>query len=79
MCLGEIGTVAALDDEAGPPVARVRAPDGAERRCGVFAPGVEVGSAVLVHLGYVVEVLDPERAAQAVALRRTTTFPEGSP
>jgi hydrogenase maturation factor len=80
MCLGDIGTVTSLGDDAGVPVAVVRTPGGEERRCGVFAPGVEIGSAVLLHLGYVVEVLDPERAADAVALRRAVPRPgEESP
>jgi hydrogenase maturation factor len=69
MCLGDIGTVAALADEGGVPVALVRVEDGTVRRCGVFVPGVEVGSAVLLHLGHVVEVLDRDLAADALALR----------
>ncbi len=69
MCLALYGTVHALREEGGVPVALVRVQGGPERWCGVFATGVGVGSAVLLHSGYVVDVLDPERAAEAAGLR----------
>lgn len=65
MCLGAIGVIEATWSESGVPMGRV----GGRPACLLYTPDAGIGDTVLVHLGYVVEVLDPDRAADAVALR----------
>ncbi len=69
MCLGAIATVVETWDEGGVPMAAVD--DGRERTtvCLLYLPDTATGDRVLVHLGFAVERLDPERADEAVRLR----------
>lgn len=70
MCLGVVATVTETWDEGGIPMATVD--DGRERSvtCLLYVPEAAAGDAVLVHLGFAVERLDPRRAAEARALRQ---------
>jgi hydrogenase expression/formation protein HypC len=78
VCLGEIGEVVQVWDEGDVRMATVRTA-GAELRASLlYLPEARVGSHVLVHLGFALEVLDPGEAAAAVALRRGEAE-EGSP
>lgn len=66
MCLGAIALLAETWAEDGTPVGRLG--DG----CVVslaFVPDARAGDHLLVHLGVPVEVLEPETAARALALR----------
>jgi hydrogenase maturation factor len=69
MCLGEIVRLVELvPDERGAPLGRV------EDGCVVplsFVPEAIPGAYLLVHLGVPVEVLDPNTARDALALRAT--------
>lgn len=66
MCLGELGQVTALGDDATATI-DVR---GAARTVSVLLhPEVTVGDHVLVHTGYVVQVMDEREAAEASELR----------
>jgi hydrogenase maturation factor len=80
MCLGRIGTVTKTWDEGGVPMALVRThPDAEpEEACCMAVPDVWAGMRVLVHLGFVIEVLSADRAAEAEALRSTEATAEGS-
>ena len=69
MCIGALGTVTRTWDEADVPMALVDTGSGVERACLLTAPDAQVGSVVLVHMGYVVEVLDQEEAEDARRLR----------
>ncbi|MGZ4139019.1 MAG: HypC/HybG/HupF family hydrogenase formation chaperone [Actinomycetota bacterium] len=69
MCLGDIAAVTAVWEENGLPMVRV---DGrADAACAIYAPEVVAGDLVHIHLGFVTEILDAERAADAMALRAT--------
>lgn len=78
MCLGSIAVLAAAWDDAGARVGRLD--DG----CVVtlsFVPDAQPGAHLLLHLGIPVEVLEPEAAHDALALRATavtTTNPDGA-
>jgi hydrogenase maturation factor len=78
MCLGEITTLVDAWDDDGVRVGRLG--DGSVVPL-AFVPGAAPGSALLVHLGIPVEVLDPEIAAEALALRASPTIHDhgGSP
>lgn len=69
MCLGIIATITETWDEGGVPMAL--ADDGREPSavCLLYVPEAGVGDPVAIHLGFAVEVLDPERAAEARRLR----------
>jgi hydrogenase maturation factor len=69
MCLGSIGRLDRVWDEGGLTMGIVDYGDRQEAACLMYVPDVEVGSDVLVHMGFVLEVLDPARAADARALR----------
>jgi hypothetical protein len=66
MCLGGITTLADAWEEDGARVGRLE--DGSVVPL-AFVPDAVPGSALLVHLGIPVEVLDPGAAAEALALR----------
>ncbi|MGD2101565.1 MAG: HypC/HybG/HupF family hydrogenase formation chaperone [Acidimicrobiia bacterium] len=66
MCLGEIGEVEHTWDEGGVPMGSIAG----DAVCLMYTPGASVGDAVMVHLGYAVEILDKNRAAEAITLRR---------
>lgn len=66
MCLGSIARLVAITDDRGVRVGRLD--DGCEVPLS-FVPDADVGAQLLLHLGVPVEVLDPETARDAVALR----------
>ena len=70
MCIGIIGTLQETWLDGGVPMGRVRTADADEIACLLYAPDTAIGSSVLVHLGFVTEVLDPRRAADATELRQ---------
>ena len=70
MCLGLIGVITRTFDEDGVPMADVDTGDGDRSVCLLYCPDAVVGDDVLMHMGFVMEVLDPERAADSRELRR---------
>ena len=60
MCLGTIGVVTRIADDDGIPLAVVR-PEaaGAVPACLLTCPEAAVGDTVLVHSGYVLQILGP--------------------
>lgn len=67
MCLGSIAVlVEAWDDEG----ARLGRLDDGRVVPLAFVPDASAGAHLLIHLGIPVEVLDPEAARDALALRR---------
>ncbi len=79
MCLGLIGVVTRTFDEAGVPMADVDTGDGARSVCLLYCPEAAVGDDVLMHMGFVMEVLDPQRAAESRELRRQLVTGDGPP
>lgn len=77
MCLGVLGTVTRVWDEGGVPMADVDLGDRTQVACLLYQPSVGVGAEVLIHTGFVVDALDPERAADARALRARLVAGEG--
>ena len=70
MCLGSIGSVTALWEANGLTVGRVRLDGGSEvEACLALTPEAVVGSTVLIQMGFSVELLDDEAAADALRLR----------
>jgi len=69
MCLGSLGRVVKMWDEGGVPMAEVSSADRVINACLLYHPGVVEGDDVLVHMGFVVDVLDSQAAAQARELR----------
>lgn len=65
MCVGSLGVIERIWDEGGVPMAAV----GDTAVCLFYTPGASVGDTVLVHIGYAVEIIEAQRAAQARALR----------
>jgi hydrogenase maturation factor len=68
MCLGTIAPLVEAWEEAGARLGRLE--DGAVVTL-AFVPQAEPGDRLLVHLGVPVEVLDPEDANAALALRES--------
>lgn len=66
MCLGAIALLAEAWEEDGTPVGRL---DDGRIVSLAFVPAARAGDHLLVHLGVPVEVLEPETAARALALR----------
>jgi hydrogenase maturation factor len=66
MCLGSIAVLVEAWDEGGVRVGRLD--DGRVVPLS-FVPGAEAGAVLLVHTGIPAEVLDPEAAREALALR----------
>ena len=69
MCLGVIGRITRIWDEGGLPMAHVAGQAADRAVCLMYHPDVAVGTPVLAHMGFVIEVLDDERLAGAEALR----------
>lgn len=69
MCLGSIGVVTRTWDAGGVPMASVDVPGRSLDVCLLYHPDCAVGDDVLVHMGFVVEVLDDETAGDARTLR----------
>ena len=62
MCLGTIGVVTEIRDDDGIPMALVGAdPAAVVHACLLTCPEAAVGDTVLVHSGYVLQVLDGAR------------------
>ena len=70
MCLGTLGRIGRVWDEGGVPMAAVDAAVGEVAACLLYHPDAVVGDHVLVHMGFVLEVLDADRASEAAAIRR---------
>jgi len=66
MCLGSIARLVAIRDHGGATIGRLE--DGCEVSLS-FVPRARVGDQLLLHLGIPVEVLDPDVAEEALALR----------
>jgi hydrogenase maturation factor len=61
MCLGTTGVVTAVGDDDGVPMARVQAgPAGQIEACLIACPEAKPGDTVLIHSGYVLQILDKE-------------------
>lgn len=59
MCLGTIGVITAIHDEDGVPIALVATEPGEKlSACLLTCPEARPGAAVLVHSGYVLQILD---------------------
>ena len=69
MCLGVLARVTEVHLDDGVPVADVQTSDGSLRVSCSFCPEAAPGDDVLLHAGFVVSVLDPERALDARRLR----------
>ena len=70
MCLGSVGKVIRTWDEGGVPMAEVDFGQRTDAVCLLYHPEVTVDAVVLVHMGFVMEELDEERANDALALRK---------
>ncbi len=79
MCLGLIGVVTRTFDEDGVPMAMVDTGDGDRSVCLLYCPDAAVGDDVLMHMGFVMEVLEPERAAESRELRRQLVLGDDTP
>ena len=79
MCLGLIGVVTRTFEEDGVPMADVDTGDGDRSVCLLYCPDAVVGDDVLMHMGFVMEVLDPERAADSRELRRQLVMGDEPP
>ena len=66
MCSGRLGVVVRQWEEGGVPMAMVDTGTGSERACLLAEPKAGLGDHVLVHMGFVVEVLDPASASAPV-------------
>src|SRR5664280_1511946 len=71
MCLGVPGRVLAIDDEGGLPMAQVDF--GGIRRdvCLVYLPETQVGSYVIVHVGFAITEVDEAEAQRTLEVLRT--------
>jgi len=59
VCLGTAGRIGRVWEEAGVPMALVRAGGQELSVCLLYVPDAGEGDRVLVHLGFAVELLDP--------------------
>ena len=64
MCLGTVGVITAVRDQDGVPMALVDAAQGTLSACLITCQEAGVGQTVLVHCGYVLQLLDDEQDAQ---------------
>lgn len=69
MCLGTIGAIRDVFEENGLPMARVDGDVRTPQVCLLYVPEARPGDHVLIELGFAVEVLEPEEAAEALRLR----------
>jgi hydrogenase maturation factor len=79
MCLGKLGSIVRTWDAGGMPMARVEGPGSDLDACLLYHPEAKVGDDVLVHLGFVIEVLDPAAAVDARRLRERLADPATGP
>lgn len=70
MCLGAVGRITRTWDAGGVPMAEVDFGSRTDTVCLLYKPEATVGTSVLVHMGFVMEELDEERAQDALALRK---------
>ena len=70
MCLGSVGRIIRIWDEGGVPMAEVDFGTRTDAVCLLYQPQATINSPVLVHMGFVMEELDEERANDALALRK---------
>lgn len=70
MCLGSVGRVIRTWDAGGVPMAEVDFGQRTDQACLLYQPQVTEGTPVLVHMGFVMEELDEQRASDALALRK---------
>jgi hydrogenase expression/formation protein HypC len=68
MCLGVPGKVTELFDEDGVRMGTVDFGGITRKACLEYAPEVEVGSFVVIHVGFAISVVDEEEAARAYEL-----------
>lgn len=61
VCLGTVGVITAVRDEDGVPMALVEAAQGTVSACLLTCPDASVGRTVLVHCGYVLQILNDEQ------------------
>jgi hydrogenase expression/formation protein HypC len=73
MCLAAIGRVIEVRTEHGVLLAEVAFDEKTMTVGAPFTPDVRPGMFVVVHAGLALEVLDPDRAAEAIALRAQIT------
>jgi hydrogenase maturation factor len=73
MCLGKLGVVTKVWDDDGIRMALVDVGSAIETACVIEQPDLHTGASVLVHLGFVVEILDPMSAQEAMHLRSLGT------
>jgi hydrogenase maturation factor len=69
MCLGAIGVIREVFEENGLPMARVEGDVRTPEVCLLYVPAARPGDHVLVELGFAVELLGLEEAAEALRLR----------
>ena len=69
MCLGIVGRISSIWDEGGLPMGRISGQSEERAVCLAYHPDVTIGTPVLAHMGFVLEVLDDERLAAAETLR----------
>ncbi len=69
MCLGTVGRITEIWDQAGVPMARVDAGHGPFEACLLYVPDASVDEPVLVHMSFVTEVMDEEQYHETVRLR----------
>jgi len=69
VCMGEIGVLADTWVDGGVPMGRVVTENREEEVCLLYAEGADAGDHVVVHMGFVTDVLDPAQADDARALR----------
>jgi hydrogenase expression/formation protein HypC len=67
MCLGVPGKVTELFDEDGVRMGTVDFGGITRKVCLEYAPEVEVGSFVVIHVGFAISVVDEEEAARSYA------------
>jgi hydrogenase expression/formation protein HypC len=72
MCLGAIAVIREVFEENGLPMARVEGDLRIPEVCLLYVPTARPGDHVLVELGFAIEVLEPEEAAEALRLRSTS-------
>jgi hydrogenase maturation factor len=61
VCLGTAGVIIAVRDEGGLPMALIGTADGTVSACLLTCPEAGAGQTVLVHCGYVLQILDDEQ------------------
>jgi hydrogenase maturation factor len=63
VCLGTVGVITAVRDEDGVPMALVDTDQGTVSACLLTCPEAGVGRTVLIHCGYVLQILADEQEA----------------